>query len=227
MTGDRAAGESGSGGRGKPIRRDLFDRVGGRPGSPTVPFVDGRMLLRIAEEKKEQVLSRASHHTRRTPTRDGGWGIFCPHTTHPPPRVGVAGVPHLIPVARRFHVERPRGLCGLRQCCPELGRSQPALSRRGVHATVPPRIDCRPREQEVDRDAETPTRPRARRPDRRPGRARSARRPIVAIDRIHLNPYQPRKTFDDDELAQLVGQHPRARRLAADRRPASPGTSSS
>ena len=26
---------------------------------------------------------------------------------------------------------------------------------------------------------------------------------VVAIDRIHLNPYQPRKTFDDDELAQL------------------------
>ncbi len=25
----------------------------------------------------------------------------------------------------------------------------------------------------------------------------------VAIDRIHLNPYQPRKTFDDDELANL------------------------
>jgi ParB family chromosome partitioning protein len=26
---------------------------------------------------------------------------------------------------------------------------------------------------------------------------------VVAIDRIHLNPYQPRKAFDDDELAQL------------------------
>jgi ParB family chromosome partitioning protein len=25
----------------------------------------------------------------------------------------------------------------------------------------------------------------------------------IAIDRIHLNPYQPRKAFDDDELAQL------------------------
>ena len=26
---------------------------------------------------------------------------------------------------------------------------------------------------------------------------------VVAIDRIHLNPYQPRKAFDDDELSQL------------------------